>query len=368
MSVNIDVRSIRSHQAAEIYISVTPVKKSPAQELWREIFAAVRKVLLEKNAFIIQERIFGTAEALKIAPAARSEIYGSIDDGVPPAYLVCKELQLGQIGGVQVYACVSNAKPQIVSFKEVSCGRILKLTDRSFLALSAIEGISSLNPLQQAKTMMENAESILKQFGADFLSVPRTWMWLSDILSWYGDFNNVRNRFFNERGIITQDNCLSLPASTGIGLAPLSGSSCAMDLLAVIAPAGSIQYLPGAGRQNCPIQYGSAFSRAAVSITPAGKTAFVSGTACIDAEGKTAHIDDPEGQVNETIENVRFVLKDIHCSDEAVVSAVAYCKTTEVENVFNKLQRNLPWPIVIAICDICRHDLLFELEATAKIP
>jgi len=29
-------------------------------------------------------------------------------------------------------------------------------------------------------------------------------MWLTDILSWYGDFNAVRNKFFTERGLITK--------------------------------------------------------------------------------------------------------------------------------------------------------------------
>ena len=141
-----------------------------------------------------------------------------------------------------------------------------------------------------------------------------------------------------------------------------------MDLIAVLEPAGSIQYLPGAGRQHCPFEYGSAFSRAAVAVTPAAKTVFVSGTACIDSEGKTAHIGDPAAQINDTIENVRSVLNDVQCKDGNVVSAIAYCKNTDVEKVFNDIKRNLSWPLVTAVCDICRPDLLFELEAAATIP
>ena len=44
---------------------------------------------------------------------------------------------------------------------------------------------------------------------------------------------------------------------------------------------------------------------------------------------------------------------------------IAYCKTTEVERVFDSLKDNLDWPWLTVICDICRPDLLFEIEATA---
>ncbi len=368
MTVNLDVKSIGSPQATEIYISATPAQTLPSQQQWQQIFTAVRDALAKNKAFILQERIFGNLEALKIAPKIRSEIYGAIDDGVPAALLGCKETLLGPVAGVQVHACSSESKPQKIITQGIPRGRIIKLPDRTFLTLSDISGPHSLNPPQQAKKMMETADAILKKYNSDFFSVPRTWMWLADILSWYGDFNIARNQFFTQRGLIAQDNCLSLPASTGIGLAPANGGSCAMDLIAVLEPANSIEYLPAAGRQHCPFKYGSAFSRAAVALTPAAKSVFVSGTACIDSEGKTAHINDPAGQISETIQNVRSVLNDVHCKDGDVLTAIAYCKNIEVEKIFKDIKRSLPWPLVTAICDICRHDLLFELEATAAVP
>jgi enamine deaminase RidA (YjgF/YER057c/UK114 family) len=213
--------------------------------------------------------------------------------------------------------------------------------------------------------MMEKSESVLKQFGADFLSVPRTWMWLSDILSWYDDFNRVRNKFFTERELIGKGSRQSMPASTGIGLYPAGGGECAMDLTAVLEPADSIQFLGAVGKQQCALEYGSAFSRASRSITPAGETVFVSGTASIDASGATTNIGDALGQINTTIENVRAVLRDMNAADGDVVQAIAYCKTTEVEEIFNTVKDSLPWPWITMICDICRPELLFEIEATA---
>ena len=55
----------------------------------------------------------------------------------------------------------------------------------------------------------------------------------------------------------------------------------------------------------------------------------------------------------------------MNAADEDVVQVIAYCKTTQVEKIFNVLKDALPWPWVTVICDICRDDLLFEIEATA---
>jgi len=55
----------------------------------------------------------------------------------------------------------------------------------------------------------------------------------------------------------------------------------------------------------------------------------------------------------------------MHCGDEDVVQVTAYCKTTEVERVFSDLKRGFDWPWVTMICDICRPELLFEIEAAA---
>jgi hypothetical protein len=55
----------------------------------------------------------------------------------------------------------------------------------------------------------------------------------------------------------------------------------------------------------------------------------------------------------------------MNCADSDVVQIVAYCKTTDVENILTGLKDTLPWPWLTAICDVCRPDLLFEIEAAA---
>ena len=373
MTINLDTRTIESPSATEIYISAAPAESASAQNQAEQIFRGISDILRSKKAYIFQERIFAAQSAMEILSRARSQAYADLDDGVAPSFLLAKEGLLGPIAGVQVHAITTNTQPEVIKLDGIPCGRILRTPNWdpalrescTYLTLSNISALQSPQATEQARAMMETAESILKQFGADFLSVPRTWMWLKDILSWYDDFNHVRTNFFTERRLIGEGTRQSMPASTGIGLGPSDGSHCAMDLTAVLEPQNSIQFLQAVGKQQCALEYGSAFSRASRAITPAGQTVFVSGTASIDADGATTHIGDASGQISTTIGNVRAVLSDMNCKDEDVVQVVAYCKTTEVEKIFNASRGTLPWPWLTAICDICRPDLLFEIEATA---
>jgi enamine deaminase RidA (YjgF/YER057c/UK114 family) len=233
--------------------------------------------------------------------------------------------------------------------------------------MSSISAPNIDNLDKQAKAMLEKAEAVLRNFGADFSDVSRTWMWLGNILTWYDNFNQVRNNFFAERGLIIEKGKQAMPASTGIGLSSLDNVNCAMDLVAVIKPSKPIEYLLSTGRQYSAFEYGSAFSRATVAITPGAETVYVSGTASIDLDGRTTNIDDPLGQINETVINVRSALSDVNCRDDDIIQAVAYCKTPEVEKIFNSVKTDLNWPCLSVICDICRPELLFEIEATAVV-
>jgi enamine deaminase RidA (YjgF/YER057c/UK114 family) len=213
--------------------------------------------------------------------------------------------------------------------------------------------------------MFEQAHGILKSNGVSFLAVPRTWLWLRDITSWYSRFNAARNAFFTECGILNATNRPPMPASTGIGLALAGGAACAMDLTAVLEPAGTIEHLQAVGRQRSAYEYGSAFSRASRAVTPAGRTVFVSGTASIDRSGRSVRVGDAAGQIETTLDNVRAVLSDMNCRATDVVQALAYCKTTEVEAVFEPVRDTVDWPWITMICDVCRPELLFEIEVMA---
>ena len=365
--MKIDTRKIKSDEAVEVYITASVTPNAALEEQANELFGGIRQVLESEGAYIFQERVFGTGEALQIVRSVRADIYGGYDDGVEPAWLVVPEGINGQIAGVQVHALSSEAFPKILRSGTTPCGRLVRSGDSEYLAISCIRAPEAGQATEQARVMLEKAEAVLKHVGADMYSVARTWMWLGDILSWYDDFNKVRNRFFTERGLIGNGVENKMPASTGIGIGPGDGAICGMDLVAVIGPNKPIEYFNAGGNQNSALKYGSAFSRGSRVKTPAGTTMFLSGTASIGVNGKSTNIGDATKQIEVAISNARAALREMQCDDDDVVQAIAYCKTAEIEKLFWKEWGDLAWPKLTAIADICRNDLLFEIEVTAAI-
>ena len=367
MTVNIDTRRVESSGVTEIYISATPEQNGLPAETAERLFSGVRDTLCAADARIVQERVFGTHEVMGLLSKVRKEAYAghNLDDGVDPSLLVADEGVFGPVAGVQVHAISGEVETEVVYVDGKPRGRLLRTPGHRFITLSGISYPQLSRATDQARSCLEKAEVALRELGVDFLSVARTWMWLGDILSWYDEFNRVRNQFFTERGIIGDGTRQLMPASTGIGLGVADRNGCGMDLFAVVEPADATQYLQVGGKQQCAYDYGSAFSRASQTATPAGRTVFVSGTAAIDAAGATTNIDDAAGQINATIDNVRAVLRDTNVTDDDLVHVIAYCKTKDIERVFNSIKTKYNWPWLTAICDICRPDLLFEIEATA---
>ena len=359
-------RLLESGETAEVFLTVEPSRRGNAAEQAEELFSTVRTSLESCGARLLQERIFATEAALPAILAARSRHCNNLDDGVPPVLLVVPEGRMGPIAGVQLHAVRSPIAMEIIRCSGKPRGRAVKMDNGRFVALSGLVAPGAGDESEQAHSMFTQAAATMKELGGSMHSVARTWLWLGNILAWYDDLNNVRNRFFKSVGLIDNDpNTACMPASTGIGVYPAFGAACAMDLVALVGKGSKVEYFREAGNQRSPYHYGSAFSRASRTRSPAGQTVYVSGTAAIDAEGRTCPIGDAKGQVAVTVENVRAAFKDLGCNDSEVVQAIAYSKTPEVQEIFHKEFADLDWPCISVIADVCRDDLLFELEAAA---
>ncbi len=365
----LETRMIESAQSLEIYISAVPQTGGNVEPQAEELFNGIRETLLEKNAVIMQERIFAERSAMDTISSIRSEVYGNLDDGVAPTRLVVPRGARGQLGGVQVYAVSSPGKPEVLCIDGAACGRVLRHDGKKYVTLSGVTAAGQGSAADQARAFFEKAQAALMGAGGDISSVVRTWVWLDDILSWYDDFNQIRTRFFTRQGLIDGNRIQHMPASTGVGITPSGGASCALDVYAVIEPGNSSEFYSAAGEQGFSLDYGSSFSRAVKAVTPAGDTLFVSGTAAIDRNGLTEHVGDIESQIRSAFKHIQAVLDERDCqSRDDLLQMVAYCKNTEVERVFNKMcsEENLPWPWPTLICHICRDDLLFEIEVVAS--
>lgn len=356
----IDLRSVESPNATELYLTCKPADGRDPRQV-EQMFERIASALREAGAWIVEERLFAGADVLEPALATRARAYGSIDDGVAPTLLVPRELQ-GRVLAAQVHAIRGIAAPAIhKSADGRAVARSFACGDDHYTTASGLRGAGACTT--QAHGAFELAEALLTQAGAQLRDIARTWIWMDQILDWYTPFNQVRSAFFTERGMMGVPG--RMPASTGIGVSPL-GARVSLDVFAAWGREDAVIRFDAAGNQRSANEYGSAFARAARVRTPGGMTIFCSGTAAIDDRGRTCCVDDIDGQIRMTLDNVLAVLRDLGCSSQDVVQAMAYCSNPAVEQRFNSAYAGeLPWPHLSMLGDVCRRDLLFEVEVTA---
>jgi enamine deaminase RidA (YjgF/YER057c/UK114 family) len=218
---------------------------------------------------------------------------------------------------------------------------------------------------EQAYAVFEKMERLLRQADMVFTDVVRTWIYLNNLLEWYDEFNDVRTRFFEERDVFNH----LVPASTGIGAGSAAGEAMVSALLAVQPKSDRVGIMAVPSPLQCPaIDYKSSFARAVEIHQPGSRLLMISGTASIDPDGNTEYIGDTEKQIELTMNVVHAILKSRDMGWENTSRAIAYFKDVRDTVLLEKycVENGLPeLPVAISHADVCRHDLLFEIELDA---
>jgi enamine deaminase RidA (YjgF/YER057c/UK114 family) len=218
---------------------------------------------------------------------------------------------------------------------------------------------------KQVRQVLERCEFALNSVGMEFGDVIRTWFHLDQILDFYDVFNLERNAFFKERGVFDR----LVPASTGVGGANRDGTAVICNLLAVQAKDDRVVTRVVSSPLQCPApEYGSSFSRAVELETPDHRRLFISGTASIEMGGETVHSEDVDRQVERTMDVVLAMIESRGMEWSDVTRAIGYVRYRRDRLAFERycsLRNMSPGPVVIVENDVCREDLLFELELDA---
>ncbi|MEE9601814.1 MAG: RidA family protein, partial [Thermoguttaceae bacterium] len=305
-----------------------------------------------------------------------------LDPALPITFVDGRSVFGSDFTGIQVWGIVPHDFEKMtvstVSSSRGGPGRLWKGEDCRMLYLPFLEGSGPSGKLpgcatSQAECMFANANTELKANGFAYDQVVRTWIYLARILDWYGEFNRVRTMHHTSVGIGRDLRISVFPASTGIQGKCFKDEECFMDLLAIDSQkpgAVDIELIRHTSRQHQAFSYGSAFSRG-VSLEMEGrKTVFVSGTASINTAGQTVHWDDAEAQCIETLLNIAALLEDHGGGLENICSAVVFCKNQEVFDAYQRVAclLGIPhFPTVYVLADVCRSELLVEIEPVAII-
>jgi enamine deaminase RidA (YjgF/YER057c/UK114 family) len=343
------------HDGVKTYCITAQATEDNMHEVFDQVAGEVEK----RNAKIAFQYLFGGRQFYPQAVSAIKKLDW-------PLTLLHGDACLGAtITGTQFIA-LSGAELNPVMDGERLVGNWYETADARYCLLGDIRADDlSLSREEQTRNVFEKMEALLRQADMEFTDIARTWIYLNDLLEWYDEFNAVRTRFFEERGVFEK----MVPASTGIGAGTAIGEAMVCALLAVKPKHDNVKVFAVPSPLQCPaIDYKSSFARAIEIDRPGSRLLAISGTASIEPGGETAHVGDCEKQIKLTMEVVHAILKSRDMDWTDTSRAIAYFKDIDDAPLLEKYcsEHRLPeLPVAISHADVCRHDLLFEIELDA---
>ena len=257
-------------------------------------------------------------------------------------------------------------------FREGRLGRVQYRANEHF-AFGCISLPES--PTLQEATEQAYADVFRCVAALNFPYVLRIWNYLPEInrttegLERYRQFNAARHRAFERFHQETRGN---VPAACALGSLP--GGTLVIYFLAGAQRGDAIENPRQMSAYDYPPIYGAfspKFSRATLANNSTHPTLFISGTASIVGH-HTMHVGDVLAQTRETVSNIRALVDAANrtADDELFAPEQLQYKVYlrypgDLDRVSRELEETMPHatPIVYLQADVCRADLLVEIEA-----
>jgi len=339
----------------ESFITATAMDGEPD----RAPFERLAGLIEDHQAAVVSQEVFGPVASHESCLAPFGEV------AWPVTWIQEAQQAAPAVAGTQVWA-VAGTPVRSLDLGGNIVGRVF------FEGATQVCRLGALAPERRDRPSGDQAQEVFQQMDAalaaadmTFADVVRTWFFNHDILEWYSDFNRVRQAFFEAHEVFDG----LVPASTGMGGCNGSAAALTGALLALRSEDKRVraEAVPSP-LQSPALEYGSAFSRAVEVAMPDHRRLFVSGTASISPEGDTLHVGDVDAQIARTMDVARAILESRGMGWHDVTRAIVYFKRAADRPRFAAYaaQRGLPpLPVVVVANDVCRDDLLFEIELDA---
>ena len=346
------VTSFEQRGVRELHITITAKPNEPLLLIMQRLRTAVKK----HDATIVKQQVFGPTNLADEHARLAKLLFGPVT--WPITWLEGAACNGAVISGIHVQA-IAGAAVQTVTIDRHVFGCSYEDGFGRNLLLHITPHDTFCSEASQARQVYDELEAVLHDSGMRFGDVIRTWFFLDRILAWYGDFNKVRNFLYRKR------KSPFLPASTGVGVRNHQASALALEAWAVERLDDNLKISELRSPLQCAApKYGSGFSRAVEIQTPQSRRILVSGTASIDDAGRSIHDGNMRKQIEQTMEVVEAMLGSRNQTLADVSRATAYVKNIDDAPCFVNWceERNLEMPVIITQADVCRDELLYEIE------
>ncbi len=376
--------------SARVALMITPRGRGAFQEQAQEVLSAMLGVLEKQpQPMVVTVQTVFLREARDQAECERilTTFYGSklpVTNYVlqPPCCGAALAMEAWAIGGELVRVEHYGPEALAVSYDSVRwvyCGGI-----RSAGASAGV--------YPQTMEALERMREALIRAGSSIEHVVRTWFYLGGIteaeaeMERYQELNRARSDFYSDIhfcGSLLERNSPRgvYPASTGIGMA---GAGLVVSCLALETRRKDVSLFPLENPRQTPAYvYHSRysprspkFSRAMALVLGDYVTTWISGTASI-VDSESRHAGDAERQTEETIDNIERLIAPDNFTRHGMKGAGASLHDLAKVRVYLKRAQDFegckaicerrfgPVPTIYAIADICRPELLVEIEGVA---
>lgn len=359
-----------------------------AEELMAQLMCIVRRHKMALTATTMMVFLRNGADETE----CRNVLRAWFGDAMPVTTFVVQPPCCGAALGIELWALggpgvkVERLGPELVAIESdgirwVHCGGI-----RSDLGLES--------PYAESVTAFQRMQRQLATAGVGFNQVVRTWIYVNQITAGqegrqrYQELNRARTDFYRDIQFGTKTRAprpeTIYPASTGIGT---SGANITMACMALdsqrpdvfIVPLENPQQTPACAYQTNYSPQSPKFARAMAVVQGHFVSTLVSGTASI-VDSKTLYPGDIVRQTDQTIDNIERLIAPENFARHGLSGSGATLRDVAKLRVYVKHQadyaacrevceRRLPRvPAIYLHADICRPDLLVEIEAVAFSP
>jgi enamine deaminase RidA (YjgF/YER057c/UK114 family) len=352
----------------------------------------IKGSVVKQSMFISVENNFQYIERKEELLDCTSRFFNEI----PPTSIIAQAPENGKL--VLELVCIDGLQPGEISFRNSENAHWL-LFERGGIKvmIASCQGkpADCKDIMQQSTAAFTELKLILSEERMEFSDIIRQWNYIEKITAindnsalssqHYQVFNDVRSYFYQQARFSH-----GFPAATGIGM---EYGGIVVDAIAIksvkegsVIPVKSpvqadaytytAEVLAVNKTMNDFCQTTPKFERAKILFTPSGKWVFISGTAAIKGQASIPQLS-AEEQTDMTIQNILNLIS----TENLKKHGINHDHKAGIQNirVYVKNRSDLPVvkatckkhladvPAVYLIADICRPELLVEIEAQAEI-
>lgn len=373
-------------------VMITPNAGASFTEQLRELFAALDDALTKApgGMSVTAQTVFLRDPARQAEwEKASAEFYGS---DCPVTYVVHQPPCSGAEMALEAWAICG----ETVQLRRHTRNAVtLDYDGVRWVYCGGIQPTGGRGTYRRTLNALEHMRDTLQAAGSDMEHVVRTWFYLGDITEpegrtqRYKELNRARSDFYQDirfSGSLLPPNTEGpvFPASTGIGI---RGRDILLGCVALQTARKDVFLLPLENPQQTPAyayhpKYSPKspkFSRAVALFLGHYTTTWISGTASIvDSESK--HPEDVVRQTEQTIDNIERLIAKENFALHGLPGAGASLKDLAKLRVYIKRPEHYAAcrsicerrfgsaPVIYALADVCRPELLVEIEGVAFSP